>query len=152
LENASEYEIITPQGFKIYNPGDVKTDWILTLKAQDGFFMNCTLSISGTENFLKFTDVKAKDHPLGAAYPSDSKLTFDSKTGLIEGLYLKDGKYLKSGNIYNECIIAGDFFKIPITATYNPLLMEYESEETYFDISMSDMKNIESLKYDYYYY
>ena len=152
VENGTAYETMNPSGFKLYNPGDIETDWVLTIKADEGFFSGCTLTIPEVEGALKFADTKVKEHPYGAAYPPDTRLTFDSKTGLIEGLYLENGKYVKSGNLYNEYITAGDFFKIPVTARYNLESMNFEAEEVYFNISMSNMSHIESLKYNYYYY
>jgi hypothetical protein len=46
---------------------------------------------------------------------ADTHITFNSKTGLIEGW----NNDVKSGNLYNDYIVSGDFFKIPVTVSRN---------------------------------
>jgi hypothetical protein len=83
----------------------------------------------------------------GADNFKDNKITFNSKTGLIEG-WCADAK---SGNIYNDYIIGGDFFKIPVTITRTP--SGKEEKITIFTIgsAMAAPGVFDSLKYNYYY-
>ena len=120
LETSSGLDSISNGAIKVYNPGVKETECILSFEAtEDGIFPGGILSLDGA--ILKFAGSYAKK--MGSSYSvKDSLITFNSKNRLIEGWVIAEtdstGKvisYEKSGNIYNECIVAGDFFDIPVT-------------------------------------
>ena len=53
------------------------------------------------------------------AIGNDEYVCIDTQTNLIEGL-IKDssGNYIKTGNLYNYALTAGDFFKLPVGSFY----------------------------------
>ena len=67
---------------------------------------------------------------------NDRYLKISSRTNLIEGC---DSKKIPTGSLYNQFIIAGDFFKIPL-------------EEAKFIINNFATGSGISLNYDYLYY
>jgi len=118
---------------KLYNPGDLETDFM-------GYYAiseeGCALTQinlqkdNSTIAQLNFSTITRKNS-------SDAFIRINSKTNLIEGC---DSNYEPTGSLYNEFIVSGDFFKIPL-------------------ISLTDNYNYGSvgagcteIKYDYLYY
>ena len=90
------------------------------------------ISVNG--NILKWKTITLKGN--------DSYIKIDSKMNLIEG-YGADNK--KSGNIYNEYITNGTFFKIPVGESVMSLINSSDSP------SSSIILPEASIEYDYYY-
>ena len=90
------------------------------------------ISVNG--NILKWKTITLKGN--------DSYIKIDSKMNLIEG-YGADNK--KSGNIYNEYITNGTFFKIPVGESVMSLINS--SDSTSSSIILPEA----SIEYDYYY-
>ena len=89
---------------KIYNPGDLECDFSLTIKFVNSSISLNSIWISDEENHsLSFSNITQKS--------SDYGVKIDSKTNLIYGID-KNGKM--TGTTYNESIMGGHFFKIPI--------------------------------------
>lgn len=95
-ETQDDYDSYNNGTIKLYNPGDVETDFIL--KTTDS--KEITFTLNGNPE-LKINPITLKD--------GDVSYQINSKTELIEGLNA-EGKL--TGNIYNEYIAGGSFFKI----------------------------------------
>ena len=115
LETQGDFDVIdfVTKKIKLYNPGNEEADWILHFSDISNF-SGCTLSINGVGE-LVVSEFKLKTTKSGI---TDTKITIDSKTNLIEGWYNigTEGNpvWKKTGNLYNEYITSGDFFKIPV--------------------------------------
>ena len=98
---------------KIYNPGDIETGFRLYIPAAS-VAQQTTLSYEGAR--LVIEPIQLKTNDTGFA---DVGVIVDTNTGLINGLKSaitieSDGNpsYTTSGNIYNEYVSAGYFFKL----------------------------------------
>lgn len=107
-EWASASGLLTKQGgydgtgaeIKLYNPGDVETDFFAyyartSLKRLTKIYIN--------SNILNF-DFSNNDNVI------DTYIRINSKANLIEGC---DENFKPTGTLYNKFITSGDFFKIP---------------------------------------
>lgn len=143
LSSQDGYDIYENGQIQIYNPGVKETDWVLELLPRDNSkkIGNCFISIEGV-GALKLSEFELKTKG-NDAQNRDCKITINSKTNLIEGWYKIGGKIVKSGNLYNEYVAAGDFFKIPVI-TKSGTFFKVDFDETGAD----EIK----LQYSYYYY
>lgn len=100
--------------FLLYNPGDLETDYKLYMPINDGI-TGIVLSNTAT--------LESKTLSLRSgmtAKGNDTHVCFNTKINIIEGLVWSDATgYVKSGNIYNEYIIAGEWAKIPRSLSNN---------------------------------
>lgn len=101
---------------KIYNPGDIETDFILTLKFDTNGQINISNINLGAKT-LWFSIINKKDN--------DTFIRISSKNNLVEGL---DDKYAQTGNIYNEYITKGEFFKIPVCSLEDNISFGIDTE------------------------
>ena len=116
-ENGNEYEYIA--GYELYycNPGDMDTDFTIKIK-----FVNGAINVNKIELYSIVDEYGTQDSteeltfsaPI-AAKPNgyntfDDAILIDSKLNIIQGL---KGEEL-TGNVYNEYIANGNFFKLPI--------------------------------------
>lgn len=122
-EDIHDYDTYNNGTINLYNPGDVETDFIL--KTTDS--KEITFTLNGNPE-LKINPITLKD--------GDISYQINSKTELIEGLNAEG--YL-TGNIYNEYIAGGSFFKIPLGDSTLTLPSDLTKE------------NVE-IKYDYLYF
>lgn len=144
LKSQGKYDSVNINGeIAIYNPGVKDSDWILTINVNGATFPSGTIKVN--DNYLVFSGGLAKS----AGVSKDSRITFNSKTGLVEGWYIETNGYVKSGNIYNDYIVGGDFFKIPVTTTRTA--SGRVNKETTFTIGPEMAGVFNSLKYNYYY-
>ena len=120
-ETQDNYDSYNNGTINLYNPGDVETDFIL--KTTDS--KTITFKLNGNPK-LKINPITLKN--------GDVSYQINSKTELIEGL---DAKGKLTGNIYNEYIAGGSFFKIPLGESTLEL--------------PSDLTNVE-IEYDYLYF
>lgn len=117
-ETQDDYDTYDNGTIKLYNPGDVETDFILKIKK----LKENTLTLDDNPEstiepiiFKKITLTLNKDKVPKLIINSitlkdgDDSFQINSKTELIEGLNA-EGKL--TGNIYNEYIAGGSFFKI----------------------------------------
>ena len=157
-ENQDELDKLIDNKIKVYNPGVKESDCILSFGATEGNSF-CGGKISLKDKILTFSGCSAKKKNLQGREVFDTRITFNSKTKMIEGWYknLSDNSYQKSGNIYNEYIDSGDFFDIPITIYYN---MDGSISKKIEEISIDQLNNeiesladyFQSIEYNYYYY
>lgn len=115
VENPDGSDYSHTAAMKLYNPGSVPTDWRLHLLVKNKVFPKCEIILDGQS--LVFGGAGAKTHKMpNIEKDYDQKIIFDSKTGLLEGYGIDKvtGKFVKTGNLYNEFLISGDFTKIPI--------------------------------------
>ena len=123
-------------GFKLYNPGDVETDF------------KFIISITNLLNGIKISDGTntLESHILlinaPVAKTGDSYLCFDSKKNLIEGL---DSNKNRTGTIYNEYINSGSWFKIPMNKVNTIWYFQPIFSSTYSG-------STPTLEYDYLYF
>ena len=96
---------------KLYNPGDLEADFLLTLKFNNNKIPATGIGlVNNTEAQLNWEEISAQGY--------DTHIVINSKLNLIEGYQEKTANnknYLKkTGNIYNKHITSGQFFKIPV--------------------------------------
>ena len=160
LENQGELDRIIEGKIKVYNPGVKESNCVLTFDATEGNNF-CGAQLSLGDCSLTFSGAPAKKKVIGINQYIDTRLTFDSKTKLIEGWYEeeKDGQklYKKSGNIYNEYIANGDFFNIPITIDFDINgSVEKKTQEIVIEHLEGELESLadyfHSIDYNYYYY
>lgn len=108
---------------KLYNPGCIDSHFKLAINFKDGKIEKGGINIEA-DRALNWKEFKPKGN--------DAYVVIDTKMNLIEG-YNADNK--KTGQIYNEYIINGTFFKIPM------------GESTMGLTSVA----VSAINYDYYY-
>lgn len=97
----------------LYNPGDLPTDFKAYYEfSQQGTGLDLT-SISLSQNnttlaVMSFSSINTRKNQ------NDRYLCIDSKTNLIQGC---NSSFEPTGTLYNEFLLAGDFFKIPLGET-----------------------------------
>lgn len=133
----------------VYNPGDLEANWIAKYSFDDSDDSTPTALCSlATISLFSYPSASALytmrfNAPIQAKSSLDAFIGINSKTHLIEGY---DSNHGKTGTLYNDYLIEGDFFTIPISTTTSSIyqFMSYESDSTPFECS--------SLEYDYLYY
>ena len=100
----TEGTITTGATISLTNNGDIETDILIWVPINSSTLnTQCTLSLNGKS--LKFKVAAKKKN-------TDAFLRFNSRTNLIEGYQsLSSGP---SGTLYNDSILSGDFFKMPV--------------------------------------
>ena len=120
-EDIHDYDSYNNGIINLYNPGDIETDFILKIKDSK----EITFILNDNPE-LKINPITLKN--------GDVSYQINSKTELIEGL---DAEGKLTGNIYNEYIVGGSFFKI-------------EPGESILKLP-SDLTKVE-IEYDYLYF
>lgn len=94
--------------YKVYNPGDLPTDWVATVSCAGTSYLKLEL--------IDENQAAAESLTLdGISFVSDDVyLQVDSAKNLVYGL---DANQTKTGNLYNKYITDGDFFKIPVSTS-----------------------------------
>ena len=140
LETQGNFDRLNRNQIALYNPGDAESDFILTLQFVNGKIPASKLSLgntTGAEPQLAFKEIVAQGQ--------DAVLKINTKTNLFEG-FDKNGR--KTGNVYNRAIIAGTFFKIPMTTEINnPVCLVLDNSNNIL-ANLSEMP----LEYDYIYF
>lgn len=109
----------TGNSIKLYNPGDVETDFCLYCDAGP-----TQIALNGADGILGFNSFGPKG--------GDRYVRINSKTNLVEGV---DANRVPTGTLYNEYIKNGDFFKIPLgesTLTITGSTGDIEYDYLYF--------------------
>ena len=133
LKNKGDYDTYNINtGIKLYNPGDLDTDFKLFLNKNSGTSFQISIDSLRTlvlDNIVYFN--------------GDTKICINTATKLIEG-YNNNGK---TGTLYNKFITAGDFFKIKKTTDSDKYLtIKTESNGAWVPVSADSLPTIE---YDY---
>lgn len=130
LASLSGYDTYSSSRFRIYNPGDLPTDFkILMTKAS---FVSLT-QIALDSNQLNFGTKVAADI-------TDNYICIDTKANMICGM-TNNNLTSFSGNLYNKYITSGDFFKIPV---YTSTTAKY--------LTLTGASGTPTIYYDYLYY
>ena len=129
-EYKNNYNVYNNGVIKLYNPGDLEADFLLTLKFQGGVIPAAGIVINGIQ--LNWEEMSAQGY--------DTHVVINSKLNLIEGYQEITENNInilrKTKNIYNKHITSGQFFKIPLG----------ESEMTAAGLTTAQ------IEYDYYYF
>ena len=128
LESGTGYDSLSGNTIKLYNPGVKETDFVLTFKFINGVIPDGGINL-GANAQLNFKQMASKE--------GDDQIKINTKLNLIEGY--KNGK--KSGQIYNQYITNGTFFKIPVSDNLNLTIDQKKSLQNHFV----------SIEYDYIY-
>lgn len=143
LENPGNYDSVSSvvidneviSTINLYNCGDLPTDLILNITPNSSTKIG---SENGIHIFIEYGD-DFSTHQLELKQITlkgqDDTISINSKNNLIEGY----SNGIRSGNLYNEYKISGNFFQIPLG----------ESKMKILGIGSS---NVIDLKYDYLYY
>lgn len=130
LASLSGYDTYSSSRFRIYNPGDLPTDFkILMTKVS---FVSLT-QIALDSNQLNFGTKVAADI-------TDNYICIDTKANMICGMSSNNLTSF-SGNLYNKYITSGDFFKIPV---YTGTTAKY--------LTLTGASGAPTIYYDYLYY
>ena len=89
----------------LYNAGDLETDWqaFYTINSSGSALTSISLN-GGVDGQMVFSSISQKK-------TNDAYIRINSRTNLIEGC---DSSKIPTGSLYNEFLVAGDFFKIPL--------------------------------------
>ena len=126
----------------LYNPGDLETDFEVTIRFTNGTISNLKFYLSSSNTTLvNYQLLLANSIPKKR---SDAAIKINTSNNLIYGVDSLDENSKPTGNIYNEYITGGHFFKIPVT---------YKSEEDYSVVSLQ-LGSISNayIKYNYKFY
>ena len=126
----------------LYNPGDLETDFEVTIPFTNGTISNLKFYLSSSNTTLvNYQLLLANSIPKKG---SDAAIKINTSNNLIYGVDSLDENSKPTGNIYNEYITGGHFFKIPVT---------YKSEEDYSVVSLQ-LGSISNayIKYNYKFY
>ena len=135
LNSQGSYDAKNSKNILIYNPGDLETDFKAYYQFTDNSLELNSIYISSsalTLGQLNFSgDITKKGN--------DVYLKIDSETELLEGC---DENKEPTGNLYNEYITTGEFFKIPIIDDNNTSNSQF----------VTDGANCVELDYNYLYF
>lgn len=121
----ADYDKINDNKIKLYNPGDIESDFVLKINFHDGKIISSKMTVGSYS--IRWDEIPQQG--------SDYGVIFNSKINLLEGY---DSKGRKTGTLYNKFITEGDFFKIPQGES------ELVFDKTSGDIAFQDI--------EYYYY
>ena len=134
IENKSvTYNELSANSINLYNAGDIETHFQFKINFVEGKIPASKIYIDGNASRqLLWNEIKAKG--------ADTYIKINTKLNIIEGYNAED---IKTGNVYNQYIKAGSFFKIPLG----------ESKMLLDDVN-GIISNLElnPIEYDYYYF
>ena len=125
----------------LYNPGDLETDFEVTIPFSEDSINNLKFYLSSFNTTLVNYQLLFNNNILKKG--NDAAIKINSMNNLVYGVdSVENGK--PTGNIYNDSIIGGHFFKIPVT---------YRGEENYSVVSLQ-LGSISNayIKYNYKFY
>ena len=132
-DESTTYDELRANSIKLYNAGDIETHFQFKINFVDGKIPASEIYIYGdASRQLLWNEMKAKG--------TDAYIKFNTKLNIIEGYNIEG---IKTGNVYNQYIKAGSFFKIPLGESV-----------LIIDNNMNIVYNLDSnpIKYDYYYF
>ena len=109
----------------------------LTINFTDGKIAAGGIKLN--DGSLKWREIKLKGN--------DTYVVINTKMNLIEAYNNNNNK---TGNIYNEYIDSGTFFKIPIGKSEMQII-KTQIESTESEIDSTESIKVKSIEYDYYY-
>lgn len=98
-----DYDGTNATDILLYNAGDIETDWQAFYTMEEAAKLQ-TITLGDGEGQMTFYSIVSKS-------PTDAFIRINSRTNLIEGC---DSYKNPTGRLYNDCLEAGDFFKIPL--------------------------------------
>lgn len=118
---------------RLYNPGHVPTDFYLYFKFAQGAasLTAVTLADEGNLTVMRFSGLEK----LGA----DVGFRINTKNFVVEGFTESFGETVLTGNLYNQFMTSGNFFKIPVTKSTEQVTLQSTGAQPV------------KLKYDYLY-
>lgn len=134
VENESTtYDELGANSINLYNAGDIETHFQFKVNFVDGKIPASKIYIDGdASRQLLWNEIEAKG--------ADTYIKINTKLNIIEGYSAED---MKTGNVYNQYIKAGSFFKIPLG----------ESEMLLDDANgITSNLELNPIEYDYYYF
>ena len=143
----NEFDVIAASqanAVRLYNPGVKDADFTLTLDFKGGIIPKGSIYIWQDEvKKLKFNSMSKQGDDIG--------IKINTKLNLIEGYKIVGDIEQVTGNIYNQYITGGDFFKIPCSRTaINPNGMN----SIYLILENSQLlaSSFNKIDYDYLYF
>lgn len=134
VENESTtYNELSANSINLYNAGDIETHFQFKANFVDGKIPASKIYIDGdASRQLLWNEIKVKG--------TDTYIKINTKLNIIEGYNAED---IKTGNVYNQYIKAGSFFKIPLS----------ESKMLLDDANgITSNLELNPIEYDYYYF
>ena len=125
LASKGSLDGINSSSISVYNPGDIPTDWCAFFSAAP-----TQILLNGVPK-MSFSGLSI---PSGATY-----IRVNSKTNLIEAC---DASYNPTGEVLNKHIVAGDFFKIPVSTSTTDI----------YTFATGSSVTFAKIDYDYLYY
>ena len=133
----------------LYNAGDVPTDFKAYIRFADLVGANAHSLVLKLRNNNTDIDTLVLDFTKITDERNDASrmeyICIDTRTNLIEGYRQIDEP---SGILYNDAIVSGDFFKIPVTNTGDNYTLAIEQVSGAQQVNY----NIKMLEYNYLYY
>ena len=127
--------------FLLFNPGDKEAEWILTIPFNNNKIPSMMIKLYNKGSKLGLSEITKKQNSTA------TEIRINSKTNLIEGY--KDGK--PTGELYNNHIESGAFFKIPVIKKTND-----NSDNDNYKAESLLISNVTgvmpTIQYDYIYY
>ena len=102
--HALDQYIPEENAFFVYNPGDMDTDFIMRIYFVNGTIPSGSIYLNTGSEQLRFGAISRRG--------ADAGIQINTKMNLIEGI---DNNQNKTGNLYNDFVTSGGFFKIPQT-------------------------------------
>lgn len=107
----------TTKGIPIFNPGDVDTDFNLIIPFNGTTIGDSTSGFNMVMDGSNFTQLHVNQCTKKGA---DAKIRINTRMNVIEGLGTNNKP---TGNIYNDKIKSGNFFKLPTTGSGGATLL-----------------------------
>ena len=132
-DTSISYDELSANSINLYNAGDIETHFQFKINFADGKIPASKIYIDGdTSRQLIWNEIKVKG--------ADTYIKINTKLNIIEGYNAEDKK---TGNVYNQYIEAGSFFKIPLG----------ESKMLLDDANgIASNLELNPIEYDYYYF
>ena len=130
-ETSNGYDAVNgADSINLYNAGDIESHFQLGINFTNNKISASKMYISGNVNSqIGWSEIEAQN--------GDSYIKINSELNLIEGYDINNKK---TGNIYNQYITEGTFFKIPLGESV-----------LVFDKSKGELE-VKSIEYNYYYF
>ena len=127
------YDELGANSINLYNAGDIETHFQFKINFVEGKIPASKIYIDGdASRQLLWNEIKAKG--------ADTYIKINTKLNIIEGYNVEN---IKTGNVYNQYIKAGSFFKIPLG----------ESKMLLDDANgITSNLELNPIEYDYYYF
>lgn len=133
-ENLTDYDAFIGTDALLYNPGDVVSPMSFVFQVKESGYFQVKYTKSGDTKGIVIIDT--------SELTDENYYRFNSKTRLLEGGAIVSNVFVPDGLVYNQAIIAGDFFSIdPAASTVEQKLVQ----------SSTTMCLISQIQYDYLY-